>query len=153
MKGKITDSFNKKAFRRRLRETEWDARKWRVSQTKTLILEFLRKNNMRKLWQTSKGKIAEESIKSMKSRKQNGSYSKCIHMRPRRREAKNCYTHTNWMTSNKCCGILFVDCSGQVHYSITIRKIVVVFFHYNYDYFILCDNQNLHNFAYRLADL
>ena len=70
---------------------------------------------MRKLWQTSKGKIAEESIKSMKSRKQKRSYSKCIHMRPRRREAKKCYKHTNWMTPNKCCGILFVDCSGQVH--------------------------------------
>ena len=95
---------------------------------------------MRKLWQTSKGKIAEESIKSMKSRKQNGSYSKCIHMRPRRREAKNCYTHTNWMTSNKCSQINVAEYYLWIVPAKYIRKIAVVFFHHNYDHFILCDN-------------
>ena len=36
---------------------------------------------MRKLWETSKVKIGEESIKSMKSHTQDAGYSKCVHMR------------------------------------------------------------------------
>ena len=36
---------------------------------------------MRKLWEMSKVKIGEESIKSMKSHTQDAGYSKCVHMR------------------------------------------------------------------------
>ena len=43
-----------------------------MSETKTSILEFLGQNNMRKLWQTSKAKMGDESIKSMKPHTQNG---------------------------------------------------------------------------------
>ena len=41
---------------------------------------------MRKLWQASKVKIGEESIKSMKSHTQKGSYSKRVHMRTKGKE-------------------------------------------------------------------
>ena len=41
---------------------------------KTSILEFLRQNIMRKLWQPSKAKMGEESIKAMKSHTQKGGY-------------------------------------------------------------------------------
>ena len=44
---------------------------------------------MRKLWQTSKVKMGEESMKSMKSRTQKGGYSKGVHMRTRGRGLKN----------------------------------------------------------------
>ena len=51
------------------------------------------------------------------------------------------YVRTKWMAPDKCYGIFFVQCSGQVHYSITAAmENVVVFFHHDYDYFILCDN-------------
>ena len=57
-------TINEKAFRGRLLETEWDARKWWVSEAKTSVLEFL--------WQTSQVKMVEESVKSMRSRTQKG---------------------------------------------------------------------------------
>ena len=57
-----------------------------MSETKKSVLEFLRQNNMRKLWQTTKVKIGEENIKSIKSRTQKGGYSKCVHMRTRGRQ-------------------------------------------------------------------
>ena len=58
------------------------------------------------------------------------------------------------MAPEKCCEIFFVHWSGQVHENITATKgNVVVFFDYNYDYFILRDNYNLHNFTYLLASL
>ena len=66
---------------------------------------------MRKLWQTSRVKMGEESIESAKSRKQNGGYSKCVHLRTRGREAEKSvirYVRTKWMAPNKCCGIFFV---------------------------------------------
>ena len=44
---------------------------------------------MRKLWQTSKVEMGEESIKSLKSRTQKGDYSKCVHMRKGGRGLKN----------------------------------------------------------------
>ena len=51
------------------------------------------------------------------------------------------YVRTKWMIPNKCCGTFFVHWFGQVHQSITAsKKNVVVFFHHNYNYFILCDN-------------
>ena len=43
---------------------------------------------MRKLWQTNKVKMVEESIKSMKSRTQKGGYSKCVHVRTRERRVE-----------------------------------------------------------------
>ena len=64
------------------------------------------------------------------------------------------YVSYNWMAPNKCCGIFFVYWSSQVHLSITASKEnVVVFFCHSYDYFIVCDNYNLHNFTYLLAGL
>ena len=51
------------------------------------------------------------------------------------------YVRTKWITRNKCCGIFFVYWFGQVHKSITTsKKNVVIFFHHNYDCFILCNN-------------
>ena len=51
------------------------------------------------------------------------------------------YMRTKWIAPNKLGGIFFVHWYGQVHKSITASKEnVVVFFHYNYDYFNLCDN-------------
>ena len=51
------------------------------------------------------------------------------------------YVRTKWMAPNKCCGTFFVHWFGQVYQSITAsKKNVIVFFHHNYDYFILCDN-------------
>ena len=73
---------------------------------------------MRKLWHTSKVKTGEESIKSMKSHTQKGGYSKCIHIRARGRGVEKSvirYVRTKWIAPNKCCGILFVHWSGQVH--------------------------------------
>ena len=50
------------------------------------------------------------------------------------------YVRTKWMAPNKCFGI-FVVHWFVVYQSITARKEnVVVFFHHNYNYFILCDN-------------
>ena len=63
------------------------------------------------------------------------------------------HTHvsTKQIAPNKCCGIFFAHWFGQVHWSINVSKEnVVVFFHHNYDYFILCDNQNLVSFFYIL---
>ena len=73
---------------------------------------------MRKLWQTSKVKMGEESIKSMKSHTQKESYSKRVHMRTSRRELEKLvirYVRTKWMTPDKCCGIFFVHWPGQVY--------------------------------------
>ena len=73
---------------------------------------------MRKLWQTSKVKMREESVKSMKSRKPKGGCSKCVNMSTRERGVKKSvirYVRTKWMAPDKCCGILFVHWSGQVH--------------------------------------
>ena len=51
------------------------------------------------------------------------------------------YVRTKSITRNKCCGIFFVYWFGQVHKSITTsKKNVVIFFHHNYDCFILCNN-------------
>ena len=59
------------------------------------------------------------------------------------------YVRTKWMAPDKCCGIFCVHWFGQVHQSMTANKEnTVVFFHHNYDYFILCDNQNLVYFFY-----
>ena len=61
------------------------------------------------------------------------------------------YVRTRWMAPNKCCGIFFVHWFRQVHQSIpAIKENVIVFFHHNYDYFILCNNQNLRSFTYHL---
>ena len=43
---------------------------------------------MTKLWQTSKVKMGEETIKSMKSRTQKRGYSKCVHMRTREKRVE-----------------------------------------------------------------
>ena len=45
-----------------------------------------------------------------------------------------------WMAANKFRGVLFVHWFGQVHYSITSSQESVVYFHDNYDCFILCDD-------------
>ena len=59
------------------------------------------------------------------------------------------YVPTKWVVPKKCCGIFFVHWFGQVHERITAsNKNVVVFFHHNYNYFILCDNYNLVSFFY-----
>ena len=51
------------------------------------------------------------------------------------------YVHTKWMAPSKCCGIFFVYWFDQIHQSTTAsKKNVAVFFHHNYDYFILRDN-------------
>ena len=73
---------------------------------------------MKKPWQMSKVKMGEESIKSMKSRKQKGGYSKCVNMRTSGREVEKSvirYVRTKWMAPDKCSGIFFVHWSGQVH--------------------------------------
>ena len=77
---------------------------------------------MRKVWQTSKVEMGKESIKSMKSHTQKGGYSKCVPMSTRKRRRGRGveklvikYVRTIWMAPNKCCGIFFVYCSGQVH--------------------------------------
>ena len=44
---------------------------------------------MWKLWQTSKVKMGEETIRSMKSHTQKGAYSECVHMRTRGTRLKN----------------------------------------------------------------
>ena len=44
---------------------------------------------MGKLWQTSKVKMGEETIRSMKSRTQKGAYSECVHVRTRGTRLKN----------------------------------------------------------------
>ena len=43
---------------------------------------------MRKLWQTSKVKKGDESIKSTKSHEQNGGYAKYVHMFSRGRNVE-----------------------------------------------------------------
>ena len=54
------------------------------------------------------------------------------------------YVRTKWMAPSKFCGMFLMRWFGQAHKSITASKeYVVVFFHHNYDYFILCYNQNL----------
>ena len=51
------------------------------------------------------------------------------------------YVRTKWMSPNKCCGIFFVHWYDQVNQSITSSKEnVVLFFHHNYNNFILRDN-------------
>ena len=73
---------------------------------------------MRKLWQTSRVKVGEESMKSMKSRTQKDSYSKQVPMRTRWRGIEKSvirYVRTKWMAPDKCCGIFFVHWSGQIH--------------------------------------
>ena len=73
---------------------------------------------MRKLWQTSKVKMGEENIKSMKSRPQKGGYSKRVDMRKERgggvEKSVIKYVRTKWMAPNNCCGISFVYWSGQL---------------------------------------
>ena len=51
----------------------------------------------------------------MKSHTQKGVYSKCVHMRTRKRGVEKSvirYVRTKWMAPNKCCGIFFVRWSG-----------------------------------------
>ena len=46
-----------------------------------------------------------------------GGYSKCEHMRTREKGVEKSvirYVHTEWMASNKCCGIFFVHWPSQV---------------------------------------
>ena len=51
------------------------------------------------------------------------------------------YVCTKRMAPDYCCGIFFVYWSDQVDQSITaIKENVVVIFHHNHDYFILCNN-------------
>ena len=65
------------------------------------------------------------SVKSMKSRTQKGGYCKCVHIRTGGRRIEKSvirYVSTKWMAPNKCCGIFFVQWSGQMHQSITASK-------------------------------
>ena len=71
---------------------------------------------MRKLWQMSKVRMVEESIKSMKSHKQKGVTLDAYLCLQRGRGVEKLvirYVSTKWMAPNKCCGIFFVPCSGQ----------------------------------------
>ena len=48
------------------------------------------------------------------------------------------YVHSKSMIPSKRCGLFSVHRFGQVDYNITTsEEIVLVFFHHNYDYFIL----------------
>ena len=49
-----------------------------MSETKISVLEFLRYNNIKYLWQSSKIERGEESIKSMKLHSQKSGYRKCV---------------------------------------------------------------------------
>ena len=81
---------------------------------------------MRKLWQTSKVKTGEESIKLMKSLTQKeltvNAYI-CIQRRGRGglggggvvEKSDIRYVRTKWMAPDKCCGTFFVHWSGQEH--------------------------------------
>ena len=47
-----------------------------------------------------------------------GGYSKRVHMRTGGTGVEKSvirYVRTKWMAPDKCCGIFFVHCSGQVH--------------------------------------
>ena len=111
---------------------------------------------MRKLWHTSKVKMGEENIKSMKSRTQKGDYSKCVHMHTMGRGFEKLvirYVRTKWMiqtdfVENFCA---LVRSSTLEHHQQQGK--CRCFFHHNYDYFILCDTYNLHNFTYLLVGL
>ena len=73
---------------------------------------------MRQLWQTSKVKMGEERIKSMKKHKQNGGYFKYVHMFTRGRSVEKLiirYVRTKWMAPEKYCGMFLVHWFGQVH--------------------------------------
>ena len=61
---------------------------------------------MKKLWQMSKVKMGKKSTKSMKSRTQKGSCSKCVHIRTSGRGVEKFvmrYVDTKWMFPNKYC--------------------------------------------------
>ena len=65
---------------------------------------------MKKLWQTSKIKTGEESIKSMKSRTQKVGYSNYVHMHTRRRGVEKYvirYVRIKWLAPNKYCETFF----------------------------------------------
>ena len=59
--------------------------------------------------------MVEGSIKSMKSRKQNGSYSRCVKEEGGVERSVKKYVRTRWMVPDKYCGIFFVHSSSQVH--------------------------------------
>ena len=73
-----------------------------------------------------------------------GCYSKYENMRTRGSGIETLvirYVLSKGMTIEQCCGIFFVQWSGQVHSSIIgSEEKVVVFFRQKYDYFILCNN-------------
>ena len=85
---------------------------------------------MRKLWQSSKVKMWEESIKSMKSRTQKWAYSKYVHKRARGRRVEKSvirYVCNKWMAHNKCCGTFFIHWSSQVNRASPPAKKVSLF--------------------------
>ena len=74
---------------------------------------------MRKLWQISKVKMIEESIKLMKSRMQKGGYPKRVHMRTRKREFEKSvirYARTKMNGSKQMLWSIFCALVGQVHH-------------------------------------
>ena len=83
-----------------------------MSETKTSIPEFMRYNNIRKLWETSKqsqNRRGEYQVDEITHAK--GGYSKCVHMCTKGRGLKKLvirYVRTNWMAPSKCCRIFFV---------------------------------------------
>ena len=112
MKGKITDSLKPPLTRRPFEVGYWKLNEmpgggvWLRQKH-----QFLRK----KQYERTTAKLVEESIKSMKSRKQKGSYSKCVHMRSEGKGVESSiirYVRDKWMPSNKCFGIFFVHWSG-----------------------------------------
>ena len=85
-----------------------------------------------------------------------GGYYKCVHMHTRARRDEKLvirYVCTRWMAPNKCCGLFFCALVWPSTLEHLCQKNALVFLHHNYDYFVLCDNQFLHNFTYLLEGL